>query len=76
MASVSPPPHDALDLGHALMEAMRETAVGFTLILIVASSHDIKTIIEAISLLALYNLYSFLSKWSIPMRQWSVYQLL
>ena len=51
MGSVSPSPHDALDSGHALMEAMRETAVGFTLILIVVSSCDIKTIIEAISLL-------------------------
>ena len=32
MASVSPPPsHDALDLGPALMEVMRETAVSFSL---------------------------------------------
>ena len=35
MGSVSPPPHDALELGHALMGVMRGTAVSFPLILIV-----------------------------------------
>ena len=49
MAGVSPPPHDALDPGHALMEAMRGTAVSFPLILIVASSCDINASIVAIS---------------------------
>ena len=33
MASVSPPPYDALDLGPALMEVMRETAVSFSTIM-------------------------------------------
>ena len=30
MVSVSPPLHDAMDTGHALMEVMRGTAVGCT----------------------------------------------
>ena len=33
VASVSPPPHDALELGLALMEVMRETAVSFSTIM-------------------------------------------
>ena len=32
VASVSPPPQDALELGLALMEVMRETAVSFSTI--------------------------------------------
>ena len=74
MASVSPPPHDAPELGPALMEVMRETAVGCPLSLIVASSCDINACI--VSYITILALYSFLSKWSIPMQQWSMYQLL
>ena len=33
VASVSPPPQDALELGLALMEVMRETAVSFSTIM-------------------------------------------
>ena len=53
MGSVSPPPQDVLELGHALMEVMRGTAVRFPLILIVASSCDLNASIVAISLLTL-----------------------
>ena len=66
MASVSPPPFDAMGgLGDALMEVMRGTAVSILSIL-------------TCSLLATscYNLYSFLSKWSISMQQWYVCPLL
>ena len=52
MAGVSPPPHDALELGPAPMEVMRGTAVSSPLILIVASSCDINASIVAISLIA------------------------
>ena len=33
MASVSPPPQDAMEFSHALMEVMRETAVSLLSIL-------------------------------------------
>ena len=56
MAGVSPPPHDALELGPAPMEVMRGTAVSFPLILIVASSCDINASIVAISLYLIFTI--------------------
>ena len=70
MASVSPPPFNAMGgLGHALMEVMRGTVVSFLSIL---------TIINFRSLLATscYNLYHFLSKWSVSMQQWYMHPYL
>ena len=58
VASVSPPPYDALELGLALMEVMRGTAVSFSTILTVTDSCNILAISEYHY--TCYILYSFL----------------
>ena len=73
MGSVSPPLFDALEFGHALMEVMRGTAVSFSPILTVINSCSIIVISEYDTC---YNLYSFLSKWSISMQQQYMHPLL
>ena len=76
MVCVPLPPYGAMELRYALMEVMRGTAVSVRSILTVADSCSTYSLCGYSSFFNVICIYSFLSKWSIPVQQFAVHSLL